>query len=293
MSMAVRRLPCSGLVRALGVLVCLGATPVVALAQVQEHTGQLPPSEAELRRFRQTLHQTVNLRGFPASMTLDEALEWLDGQVEADNVHVAVAVDFEAFWAESRRFSLSAITIRLPTPRRSMSVGEFLNLLTAQVPLGNAVLVQRSASRFEITTAKQLAREEADKRARASAETRRRRKILGTVVQVRDFKDASTLKEALGMLYERLAGQGIELAMLADKIAFQERMPGIDVYELPVRIPAARQEVTVRQFLEMVLDQVPTKNATFVIRHDGDYLEITTVERLAKEKQLPKMGRGF
>ncbi len=111
-------------------------------------------------------------------------------------------------------------------------------------------------------------------------ELRQLRRMLHESVHLNTFRGPLTLKQALEQLYEQLSARGVELAMLVDQEAFREESRRLDIYEIPVRIPSTPRRVSVREFLKLLLEQIPSRNATLAFR--PSYIEITTVRKDAQ-----------
>jgi tetratricopeptide (TPR) repeat protein len=94
-----------------------------------------------------------------------------------------------------------------------------------------------------------------------------------------------SLKEALGLIYEKLNASNIELPIIVDTEAFKELAPEApDVYETRVQFPPFPRKMSIKVALKLALSKVATGNATFMIRRD--FIEITTVDRAVADKAL-------
>ncbi|MBI3410031.1 MAG: VWA domain-containing protein [Planctomycetes bacterium] len=110
-------------------------------------------------------------------------------------------------------------------------------------------------------------------------------KYLSEKVEMKDFLNPMTLKEALGLLYEKFQAKNMELPILIDSAAFKEENPDApDIYEASVKFQPFPKWMPAATFLRLALSQVPTNNATYLIRRN--FIEITTNERQARQKVL-------
>jgi tetratricopeptide (TPR) repeat protein len=110
-------------------------------------------------------------------------------------------------------------------------------------------------------------------------------RLMDMVIDMKDFQAPMTLKEVLGLLYDKLNADGRELPIIVDADAFKEANPDApDVYETQVKFPPVPRKMSIKTALRLALAKVPTDNATYLIRRD--YLEITTVDRQTAEKAL-------
>jgi hypothetical protein len=104
-------------------------------------------------------------------------------------------------------------------------------------------------------------------------------------MDMKDFQQPMSLKEALGLLYEQLNADGKEWPILVDADAFREEYPDDpDIYETQVRIPPFPRKMSIGQVLRLALSKVPRNNATFFVYPDR--IEITTLKRGAVEYKL-------
>jgi tetratricopeptide (TPR) repeat protein len=110
-------------------------------------------------------------------------------------------------------------------------------------------------------------------------------KLLQEPIETKDFTTPMTLKDALGLLYERFAAQGKELPILVDTAAFKEdAAEAPDPYEATVSLPPVPRKLSIATALRLMLSKIPTNNATYLIRRD--FIEITTNDRMIKDKVL-------
>ncbi len=112
-------------------------------------------------------------------------------------------------------------------------------------------------------------------------------KVLSSPVDMKDFRQPMNLKETLSLVYEKLAARGIDLPILVDRQAFLEEDPDINIWDVPIRFGPRPAEMTVGQFFEATVAQIP-KDAIYLFRMD--YLEITTVQRACLESHQPFFG---
>jgi hypothetical protein len=111
--------------------------------------------------------------------------------------------------------------------------------------------------------------------------------ILNEPIEMKDFQQPMTLKDALGLLTEKLEARRMELPILVDIEAFRAENPDSpDVYETKVQYPPFLKKLTVGKIIGIALESVPTRNATFLVL--ADHIEITTYEAARVENRLQK-----
>jgi hypothetical protein len=111
--------------------------------------------------------------------------------------------------------------------------------------------------------------------------------VLNEVIDLKDFQQDMTLKEALGLFQEKLNAKYKEedvLPILVDDAAFKSADPDApDVYDTPVRFPPFPRKMPAATALRIALSKIPTKNGTYLLRQG--FVEVTTLEA-ASPKQL-------
>ncbi len=122
-----------------------------------------------------------------------------------------------------------------------------------------------------------------DEKARAEANSLSR--MLEETIDMKDFQNPMTLKEALGLFYEKFAAKGRELPILVDQQAFQDEAPEAgDIYESPVKFPPYPKKMAMATALKLALSQVQSGSATYLIRRS--FVEITTNDRALKDRVI-------
>ncbi len=125
---------------------------------------------------------------------------------------------------------------------------------------------------------------------KARAEALAVAKLLNEPIDMKDFQNAMTLKEFIGILYEKFAAMGKELPIVVHGAAFKEESPDefpeeSSVYDnTQVKFPAFLKKMKLAIVLRLALSQVKTGNATYLIRRN--FIEITTSDRLVKDRVL-------
>jgi len=110
-------------------------------------------------------------------------------------------------------------------------------------------------------------------------------RLLEEPIEMKDFQLPMTLKEALGLFYEKMAAKGLELPILVDTEAFKDgNNDAPDIYDTPVKFPPFPRRMSLATALRMALSKIPTGNATYLIRRN--FIEITTIERQTSERTL-------
>jgi hypothetical protein len=124
-------------------------------------------------------------------------------------------------------------------------------------------------------------------------------RVLQTRIDMKDFQNPMTLKEALGLLYEKVAasgmlGKGEGLPILLAQASFHEVDPKApDIYESTVKFPPYPKTLTIATALRVALSQAAV-DATFVIRRG--FIEVVppkhaALEFMLKEKVLAEFHR--
>ncbi len=109
-------------------------------------------------------------------------------------------------------------------------------------------------------------------------------KLLNEPIETKDFVNNMTLRDAVGLLYEKFANKGKDLPFVINRAAFREdqAMNNFDPNETQVSLPPLPRVLPVRSVLQLMLAEMPHK-ATFLVR-DGR-IEIVP-EKLARAEQL-------
>jgi hypothetical protein len=104
-------------------------------------------------------------------------------------------------------------------------------------------------------------------------------KLLDTSIDLKNFQQEMTLKEALEALHETFADrEGGGLSILVNADAFKEENPDApDIFDTKIKFPSVPKKLPAAEALNFMLSKVPTSNATFLIKRD--YLEVTTLAR--------------
>jgi hypothetical protein len=109
--------------------------------------------------------------------------------------------------------------------------------------------------------------------------------LLDLEIDMKDFQQPMSLKEALGLLYEKLNADGKEFPIIVDTAAFKrEDLEAPDVYETRVQFPPFPRKMTVGAALQWALKGVAGGNATFNVKGSG--IEITTFKSACIENLL-------
>jgi hypothetical protein len=112
--------------------------------------------------------------------------------------------------------------------------------------------------------------------------------VLDEIMDMKDFQTPMTLKEALGLLQDKLNAKYKEddaLPILVDVEAFKKDDPDApDVYETQVKFPPFPRRMSVATALRLALSGVPTKNATYLLRRG--VIEITTLDAASPRRLL-------
>ena len=98
------------------------------------------------------------------------------------------------------------------------------------------------------------------------------------VIDMKDFHQPMTLKELMGLLYERFAHfNNLEFPTLIDSAAFREENPDFEVSETIVEFPPYPKRMTTAMAIDMAISKIPNCKAAVLLR-DGIVM-ITTQKR--------------
>jgi hypothetical protein len=102
--------------------------------------------------------------------------------------------------------------------------------------------------------------------------------LLNEFLEMKDFQQPMSLKEALGCLMEKYALKGKELPIVVDQAAFKEENPeGAGVYDTQVQFQPFPVRMRTSMVLDLMLSKIDPPNGTYLIR-DGVVL-VTTKKR--------------
>lgn len=111
-------------------------------------------------------------------------------------------------------------------------------------------------------------------------------KLLDKTLDTKLFESIAglSLKDFINQVYYKFEKQGLDLPILIDFEAFKQENPEVykepgDLYDIKVTIPQVPKRLTLRRILELGLGNIPTNNATWIVRKGT--LEITTQTRAA------------
>jgi tetratricopeptide (TPR) repeat protein len=117
-------------------------------------------------------------------------------------------------------------------------------------------------------------------------EAKKVQRLLDEVIDTKDFQEPMPLRQALQLFYEKFAAKGQDLPIVVDINAFKEAddsQPN-GPYDDEVRLPAVPKTMTMGTALRLILSQVKSNNATYLIRRN--FIEVTTNDRLLADKVL-------
>jgi hypothetical protein len=111
--------------------------------------------------------------------------------------------------------------------------------------------------------------------------------MLEMTIDMKDFQIEMSLKEFLGLVYEKLNATGMELPIVVDRAAFTAQDPNApDVYETRIKFQQLPRKMTISDALRIALKEVHGGHATFVVKRDG--IEVTTAKAASLENTLQK-----
>ncbi len=104
--------------------------------------------------------------------------------------------------------------------------------------------------------------------------------VLDTLqIDMKEFQQPMTLREALGLVNEKIAGQVPDFPTLVDVKAFEN---GAGVYDTQIKFPVFNR-LALGQVLDLLVNQLPGHDATYRVRKH--WIEITTVDQLVPNNQ--------
>lgn len=121
-------------------------------------------------------------------------------------------------------------------------------------------------------------------------------RALQAPIDMKDFQNPMTLKEVLGLFYEKTAdagllGRGVGLPVLINQQAFKEQSPEIgDILESPVKFPPYPKRMSLAVALQLALSQAQAADTTFLIKRGA--IEILPAERATLDLLLQQKVLG-
>src|SRR5262249_16755681 len=90
---------------------------------------------------------------------------------------------------------------------------------------------------------------------------------LDEMLDMNDFQNPMMLKEFLGLLHDKLEKQGREVSFFVDQPSFREmNAEAPPLNDMQIQFSPQPKRMTCAAALKHALDQVPTGNATYLIR---------------------------
>src|SRR5262245_19913959 len=110
-------------------------------------------------------------------------------------------------------------------------------------------------------------------------------KMLAEPIETSNFQQKMPLRDFLGLLYEIFKRKNQELGILIDTNAFKEENPDApSPYDVEIQFQPFPKTMSTATALRVALSQIPTGNATYMIRRN--YIEVTTNTFMVREKVL-------
>ena len=114
---------------------------------------------------------------------------------------------------------------------------------------------------------------------------------LDFLLDMKNFQNPMSLKEALSQIMDQMAGGGQEVPILVDAEAFKEDNPDApSVYDTPVQFPPFPRRMRVSTALRLILARVTPPNATYIVREGT--IEITTYTAARRDGLLRQRISG-
>jgi hypothetical protein len=111
--------------------------------------------------------------------------------------------------------------------------------------------------------------------------------LLNDIIDMKDFQAPMSLKEALGLIQDKVNAKYREedaLPILVDVKAFKAQDPAApDVYDTQVKFPSFPRKMSIAGALEFALGEIPGRPATYLLRQG---MVVVTTLQAASPKQL-------
>jgi hypothetical protein len=255
----------------MSLLVTVGAVPCQAQGQVITVYLSDPYDLQDLQSPKQvlvTLLKPVNLRAFPRSLSLKEALGIVYEELNRDGRELPIIIDADALLDKDPRARdvYDTPVVRPGNGRGTMTAAELLDFFVAQLPHGNgAWLVRRDY--IEITTT-----EIASRVSGSELYT----EVWSLLVNLSDLRRPMPLADALRRLTMQLYAQGYQTCFSFDWRAFvSPRGRYVNVLDVMVNFHEITGPMTVGQFLHHALQSLQQYGPTVMVHPYG--IEITTL----------------
>ena len=114
-------------------------------------------------------------------------------------------------------------------------------------------------------------------------------KLLEEMMDLKDFRQPMTLKEALELIQDKLNAKyqssGDVLPVVVDEETFRVEDDSL-VLDTQVKFPSFPRQMRIATILRLALSRVPSNNATFLLRNG--YVEVTTIKQASVKRLLQR-----
>jgi hypothetical protein len=110
-------------------------------------------------------------------------------------------------------------------------------------------------------------------------------RLLDEMVDMKDFQQPMSMKEALGLLMEKFEVKGKALPILVDGASFRRENHTL-IYDEQVQFAPYPRQLAMGQLLQLMLSRVAKRDATFLVRNGA--VEITTKKEACPEALLKR-----
>ena len=247
----------------ISLVACWGLWTSSAVAQTPDFPSDAAGRMGAVAKLSRELQREIDLRRFPKNQTLKEALITLYQMVSSQGSDLPVIVD-----ADSVKEACPEVPdvydqpVHLPSNRRTMTIAAILQCFVNQATHGKGTWLIRPDF-VEITCW--------DRRPH-------RNEVLTQRVDLEGAPASMPFQKMLECLEQQLQARDCLIDIHVDVEALQAAVsPRFDLCKLIIHLPHADPDLTLGEFLQHVLRQIPGSNASVLAVDDG--LEITTARR--------------
>jgi hypothetical protein len=218
-----------------------------------------------LAKISHDLQREIDLRRFPKNQTLREALSTLYQIVSTQESDLPVIVDVDSIKEACPELpDANNQPVHLPSNRRTMTIAAILQCFAKQATHGKGTWLVRPDF-VEITCYSRDHRPH-------------RNGVLSQRVDLDGASASMPFEKMLECLEQQLQARDCRIDLHVDVEALQAAVSSrFDLRKLMIRLPHAAPDLTLGEFLQHVLRQIPGSNASVLIV--DDCVEVTTARR--------------
>jgi hypothetical protein len=248
----------------ISLVVCWGLWTSSAIAQTLDNLSGVGRMGAVARLSRE-LQRGIDLRHFPKNQTLKEALITLYQIVSSQGSDLTVIIDVDSIKEACPEVpDVYDQPVHLPSNRRTMTIAAILQCFVKQATHGKGTWFVRPDF-VEITCHSRDHRPH-------------RNEVLSQPIDLDGAPASMPFQKMLECLEQQLQARDCRIDLHVDVEALQAAVsPRFDLRKLKIRLPQADPDLTLGEFLQHVLRQIPGSNASLLIV--DDCLEVTTARR--------------